>query len=93
MEELDSLKIGEVIKIKRIQKRISQTNLAKLLGVSQTHLSNAENGRVMLGLKALLKLKEIFVCTLDEIVDPAKYDGSDKRKENHRRYRMVRCDD
>ena len=70
MEGLDLLKIGEAIKIRRIKRRIHQTKLAEQLGISQTHLSNAENGRVMLSLKALLKLKRIFDCTLDELVDP-----------------------
>lgn len=60
MEGMDPLRIGETIKIKRIQKRITQTNLAKKLKISQTHLSNAENGRVMLSLKALLKLRYIL---------------------------------
>lgn len=60
MEGMDPLRIGETIKIKRIQKRITQTNLAKKLKISQTHLSNAENGRVMLSLKALLKLRDIL---------------------------------
>ena len=70
MEGMDPLRIGETIKIKRIQKRITQTNLAKKLKISQTHLSNAENGRVMLSLKALLKLRDIFECTLDELFYP-----------------------
>ena len=74
MEGMDPLRIGETIKIKRIQKRITQTNLAKKLKISQTHLSNAENGRVMLSLKALLKLRDIFECTLDELVDSDRFE-------------------
>ena len=85
MEGMDPLRIGETIKIKRIQKRITQTNLAKKLEISQTHLSNAENGRVMLSLKALLKLRDIFECTLDELVGP------EKKKERVKRYKLVRC--
>ena len=91
MEGMDPLRIGETIKIKRIQKRITQTNLAKKLKISQTHLSNAENGRVMLSLKALLKLKRIFNCTLDELVDPENYDELGKKKEKVKRYKLVRC--
>lgn len=91
MEGLDPLKIGEAIKIKRIQKRITQSDLARQLGLSQTHLSNAENGRVMLSLKALLLVREIFGCTLDELVYPDGY--PDKRKDKHKRYRLVRWDD
>ena len=70
------------------QKRITQTNLAKKLKISQTHLSNAENGRVMLSLKALLKLRYIFECTLDELVDPDRFE---KKKERVKRYKLVRC--
>lgn len=93
MEGLDILRIGETIKIKRIQKRISQSELARQIGVSQTHLSNAENGRVMLSLKGFLRLKAIFECTLDELVEP---DGGSKRAEakvQDKRYRIVLCDD
>ena len=88
MEGLDLLKIGEAIKIRRIKRRIHQTKLAEQLGISQTHLSNAENGRVMLSLKALLKLKRIFDCTLD---DPENYDELGKKKEKVKRYKLVRC--
>ncbi|MCD7960779.1 MAG: helix-turn-helix transcriptional regulator, partial [Enterococcus sp.] len=91
MEGLDLLKIGEAIKIRRIKRRIHQTKLAEQLGISQTHLSNAENGRVMLSLKALLKLKMIFDCTLDELVDPENYDELGKKKEKVKRYKLVRC--
>ena len=91
MEGLDLLKIGEAIKIRRIKRRIHQTKLAEHLGISQTHLSNAENGRVMLSLKALLKLKRIFDCTLDELVDPENYDELGKKKEKVKRYKLVRC--
>ena len=88
MEGMDPLRIGETIKIKRIQKRITQTDLAKKLEISQTHLSNAENGRVMLSLKALLKRRDIFECTLDELVDPDRFE---KKKERVKRYKLVRC--
>ena len=91
MEGLNLLKIGEAIKIRRIKQRIHQTKLAEQLGISQTHLSNAENGRAMLSLKALLKSKIIFGCTLDELVDPEDYDEFGKKKEKSKRYKLVRC--
>lgn len=85
------IKNCEAIKIRRIKRRIHQTKLAEQMGISQTHLSNAENGRVMLSLKALLKLKRIFNCTLDELVDPENYDELGKKKEKVKRYKLVRC--
>lgn len=78
MNKPDMFRIGTAIKLRRIQKGISQIKLAKQLGVSQTHLSNAENGRVMLSLKLLLKLKEYFNCSLDDLLD---YKGFGNRAE------------
>lgn len=93
MAEVDISLIGEAIKIKRIQQHISQTALSKQLGVSQTHLSNAENGRVMLSLKALLKLRNIFHCTLDELVDPVESAKVAEHVKKTPRYKLVRCVD
>ena len=100
MEGLDLLKIGEAIKIRRIKRRIHQTKLAEQLGISQTHLSNIENGRVGVTLLHLIKIKELFECpieyffeekTLDELVDPENYDELGKKKEKVKRYKLVRC--
>ena len=48
METLDRKKIGMNIKVRRMQKLISQTAMAEKLGISQTHMSNVEVGRAML---------------------------------------------
>ena len=45
---IDAKSTGTEIKIRRIRSRITQKELAEALGVSQTHLSNVENGRSML---------------------------------------------
>lgn len=45
---IDAKSTGTEIKIRRIRSRIAQKELAEVLGVSQTHLSNVENGRSML---------------------------------------------
>lgn len=57
MEELDYKKVGCEIQVRRTRNGITQTEFAKFLGISQTHLSNVESGRVMLSLKMLLKIK------------------------------------
>lgn len=93
MEDLDYKKVGCEIKVRRIRNGITQTEFAKFLGVSQTHLSNVESGRVMLSLKLLLKIKQRFVCTLDEIVDPEGYQELLNSKNKLRRFRLVRCDE
>ena len=65
MEGLDLLKIGEAIKMIRIKRSIHQTKLAEKLGISQTHLSNIENGRVGVTLLHLIKIKELFECPIE----------------------------
>ena len=60
--------MGKRIKILRLQHNVYQTILAKEMGVSQTHMSNIESGRAGLTIDNLVKLSEIFSCTLDEIV-------------------------
>ena len=93
MEDLDYKKVGCEIKVRRISNGITQTEFAKFLGISQTHLSNVESGRVMLSLKLLLKIKQRFVCTLDEIVDPEGYKELLNNKNKLRRFKLVRCDE
>ena len=61
METLDRKKIGMNIKVRRMQKLISQTAMAEKLGISQTHMSNGEVGRAMLSLELLRQLKNILV--------------------------------
>ena len=93
MEDLDYKKVGCEIKVRRIRNGITQTEFAKFLGISQTHLSNVESGRVMLSLKLLIKIKQRFVCTLDEIVDPEGYKELLNSKNKLRSLWLVRCDE
>lgn len=56
--------IGTRVKMVRITKRMSQTVLAKKIGVTQTHLSNIENGRAGLTVANLIKLHEALECPI-----------------------------
>ena len=62
MQSIDLKKIGNEIKVRRVKQGIQQTALAEMLDITQTHLSNIENGRVPGSLKLLLKLRSIFGC-------------------------------
>ena len=46
----------------------TQNGLAERAGVSQTHLSNIETGKVGLTTDNLVKLAEVLDCSLDEIL-------------------------
>ena len=84
-------KLGGRIKLLRMIRGISQNEMAKALAISQTHLSNIENGRVPGSLKLLLKLRSIFGCRLEDLVDPecdeAPVKANDKRM---RRIKVIR---
>lgn len=67
-KELNYKEIGLRIKTLRLKNNIYQTELAKTIGVSQTHMSNIESGRAGLTLENLVKMVHIFNCGLDEIV-------------------------
>ena len=58
--------IGTRVKMIRITKHISQTELAKEIGVTQTHLSNIENGRAGLTISNLIKLHQAMRCPISE---------------------------
>lgn len=76
-KELDYKEIGLRIKTLRLKHNIYQTELAKQIGVSQTHMSNIESGRAGLTLENLVKMVHIFDCGIDEIVfgtAPAHHD-------------------
>ena len=67
--EKELQKIGHRIKLLRIENKISQKVLAKKLCISQTHLSNIENGRVGVTLLHLIKIKELFECPIEYFLE------------------------
>lgn len=60
--------IGTKIKLLRTLRRVSQQQLAKQLGISQTHMSNIEGGRVSVNLRLLMRIANLFACRLDDII-------------------------
>ena len=56
--------IGMRVKMQRISAKVSQTELAKEMGVTQTHLSNIENGRAGLTIPNLIKIHQILECPI-----------------------------
>ncbi len=65
--------LGRRIKALRIEKGISQSKMAKLLGLSQTNLSNMESGRTAITTQNIFKMQGILNCKIaDFFVD---FDG------------------
>ena len=77
--------IGTRVKLIRISRNISQTELAKQIDVTQTHLSNIDNGRAGLTLLNLIKLHKALDCScanffvdIDEVKMQEKDDEDEK---------------
>ena len=60
---IDNKKIGANIRLARVKKMMSQSELAKLLGVTQTHMSNLERTVTMLN-----ELTNIFEVETDALL-------------------------
>ena len=70
--------VGNRLKLLRIQKGLGQNEFAKLMGISQAHLSNIEGGRSNITLSNLLKLHDVLeVSMADLFVD---IDGEMKKQ-------------
>ena len=52
--------VGKRVKAMRLQKRISQSDLAHRVGISQAHMSNIENGHSHITLENLFALHDIL---------------------------------
>lgn len=86
-KQVDYKAVGLRIKTLRLKNNIYQTELAKSIGVSQTHMSNIESGRAGLTLENLVKMTNIFNCGIDEIVF-----GEEKAKKLQRLlWRILLC--
>lgn len=81
-EEMDNKKIGERIKKLRRQAGISQIELAREIEVSQTHMSNIENGNTGISLWTAVKIGRVLQCSLDRLVE--EYPVADKNYDNEK---------
>ena len=62
MEEMKL--IGRRIKTLRMSRDVSQLELAEVIGMSQTNLSNVESGRTASTIQVLLKIRKVLNCKL-----------------------------
>lgn len=82
-QDIDYKKVGCCIKKIRIQKGISQIELAKAIGVSQTHMNNIENGNTGISLWTAVKISRVLDCSIDQFADEDRYNNKNKPKKNH----------
>lgn len=63
-------------------KGISQIKLARSLDISQTHMSNIENGYTGLSLAITIKISRYLGCSIDELVYGKKQLKDNERDNN-----------
>ena len=63
--EIDYLKIGQRIKTARLDKGLKQTELGKIVGCSNNHMSHIEVGQTKVSLSMLLKIAFALEKDLD----------------------------
>jgi transcriptional regulator with XRE-family HTH domain len=56
-----------MIRERRMEKHMTQTELANIVGIDQTQLSRYEKGKNYPGVEILLKLEEVLGCTLKDL--------------------------
>ncbi len=64
MEELKVL--SRRVKMIRIAKGVSQTDMAEAIGLSQTNLSNMESGRTAITIQNLFKIQKVLGCKMSD---------------------------
>lgn len=69
--------VGNNLKVLRTQRRIRQQELAAKLGISQTHLSNLEQGRSQISLRNLVRCANILQCRLGDFFTMPESDGAE----------------
>jgi len=68
LEPAPALRLGPALRGVREQRGLSQTDIARLAGISASAISQAEQGRRGLSLETLVLLAERLGMTLDEII-------------------------
>lgn len=63
--EMNYLVIGEKIKKYRKEQKIPQQELAKIIGISASHMCNIEKGRTKFGLSTLMTVAEALGVNTD----------------------------
>ncbi len=81
MKKLDFKAIGLKIKERRQIFGITQENIANLLEVNPSHISNIECGRANPSLTALVNIANILQCSVDYFINGEYTYKTDKEKE------------
>ncbi len=60
---------GHRIKVRRVEKRMSQTELAKKLEITQSYVSSIEKGDKNMGINMLARIADALDCQASDFLD------------------------
>lgn len=65
--------VGQNIKILRVKNRLTQIDLANIMGIHQAGVSRIEDGRQTITFCQILKLAKAFNLTINDFLDGATF--------------------
>ncbi len=77
---INYVKIGKKIKKIRLEKELTQEEIASAAEISLSHMSNIETAKTKVSLITLAKISRILECSLDELVFDDKITSNFKLK-------------
>lgn len=77
--------LGGTIKKSRIEKSLTQEQLAEMINITPTHLKQLESERRKPSLEVLYKLSRVLNFSVDDIFFPEKKEGQELRRKIERR--------
>mgnify|MGYP000844868305 CR=1 FL=1 len=75
--KLDAKQLGAAIKKARIEKKLTQEQLAEIVGITSIHLKQLESGRRKPSIDVLYSLSRTLNFSIDSIFFPERSDGLD----------------
>ena len=65
---IDYADIGQRIKAKRIENRMTQERLSELVGIGPSHMSHIENGSTVPSFEVFISILNALNCSADELL-------------------------
>lgn len=90
MQELDFAKIGIKLKELRLIKGYTQEQIANIIDVNTSHISNIENNRVKVSLTALVQICKALDVTVDYVLSE-EYPQNTSALENEILKELQKC--
>lgn len=62
------MEVGERLKLRRVELNLTQEYVAEVLGITRQTISNWENGRSYPDIERMIRLSDVYLLSLDELL-------------------------